>query len=384
MNAVKVNALMEARFKKEFGVAPELMLYSPGRVNLIGEHTDYNAGFSLPCAIDLGLRIAIALRDDGKLNMISDIDGQLVQSKLDAIPAKDCWTLYACGLAKEFKVLVPQFGGFDLMIESSLPQGSGLSSSAALLCGLGQCLKRLLSVSIAELDFCKLVQQIELSYLGKKTGLMDQMAICFSQENHALYIDFADLSHRAVELPENLQLTIFHSGIYRSLSGSEYNKRVESCQSACQKLGVKNLRELDIEDLINAQKKLEATDFKRIRHVITENHRVEQFADALSRGLKSQLFQLLRSSHQSLSRDYEVSTTEIDCLANILQESYGDKGGVRITGGGFGGCLVALSVVDDFDEIWPELNKRYRQQTGLMAKKWSCESVNGLLSPEAV
>lgn len=375
---------MEARFKKEFGVAPALVLYSPGRVNLIGEHTDYNDGFSLPCAIDLGLRIAISLRNDGKLNMISDIDGQLVQSDMNTMPSKDCWSLYPTGLAKEFKLIAAHFNGFDMMIESSLPLGSGLSSSAALLCGLGQCLKKLLSIEIDNVDFCMLVQQIELKYLGKKTGLMDQMAICFSKANNALFIDFANMSHRPVEFPDDLQLIIFHSGIYRSLSASEYNKRVESCQQACKILGIKSLRELVVDDLIQVQKKLEGEVFKRVRHVITENFRVEQFADALSRGFKTQLFQLLRSSHQSLSRDYEVSTTEIDCLANFIQEALGDKGGVRLTGGGFGGCLVALSTFDELSEIWPDIKKTYRQQTGMQAKIWSSEPVNGLFSSGAM
>ena len=377
MNAYKIN-LLEARFKKEFGLKPSLLLHAPGRVNLIGEHTDYNAGMSLPCAIDFGLKIGISLRDDEQLHLISDIDGQLVKSELSKKPSKDCWTLYPHGLALEFKEISPQFKGYNLMVESNLPVGSGLSSSAALLCGVAQALKNLLKVELNDLELCKLVQKVELKYLGKKTGLMDQMAICLSKEGSAVFIDFKDMSHQLIELPSKLNLTIFHTGIHRKLSGSEYNQRVDSCQSACQTLEIDSLRDLQVEDLSSVQKKLDQITFKRVRHVVTENHRVQQFVEAVNRGICSQLFHLIQSSHQSLSKDYEVSGIEIDCLTGLIQNTLGEQGGVRLTGGGFGGCLVALSTLESLDEAWPDLKKRYKQQTGLDAKMWSCQSVDGL------
>ncbi len=379
MNASKIN-LLEARFKKEFGLKPSLLLHAPGRVNLIGEHTDYNAGMSLPCAIDFGLKIGISLRHDDQLHFISDIDGQLVKSELSKTTSKDCWTLYPHGLALEFKELSEMFKGFNLMVESNLPVGSGLSSSAALLCGVAQALKQLLSLELSDIELCRLVQKVEFKYLGKKTGLMDQMAICFSREGSAVFIDFKDMSHQLIELPSKLNLTIFHTGIHRKLSGSEYNQRVESCQSACRTLGVGSLRELQIGDLISAQRKLDTTVFKRVRHVVTENHRVQQFIQAINRDLRSQLFHLIQGSHQSLSKDYEVSGGEIDCLTGIIQEVLGNNGGVRLTGGGFGGCLIALSTLDSLEELWPDIKNRYKQQTGLDARMWPCQSVDGLCS----
>ena len=379
MNASKIN-LLEARFKKEFGLKPSLLLHAPGRVNLIGEHTDYNAGMSLPCAIDFGLKIGISLRHDDQLHLISDIDGQLVQSDFGKSPSKECWSLYPHGLALEFRELSKKFNGFNLMVESNLPVGSGLSSSAALLCGVAQALKQLLSIELSDIELCRLVQKVEFKYLGKKTGLMDQMAICLSREGSAVFIDFKDMSHQLIALPSKLKLTIFHTGIHRKLSGSEYNQRVESCESACRTLGVESLRELQIGDLISAQRKLDTTVFKRVRHVVTENHRVQQFIQAINRDLSSQLFQLIQSSHQSLSKDYEVSGSEIDCLTGIIQEVLGNNGGVRLTGGGFGGCLIALSTSDLLEESWPSIKSRYKQQTGLDAKMWPCKSVEGLCS----
>jgi galactokinase len=330
--------------------------FAPGRVNLIGEHTDYNEGFVLPCALDVGTAVAMAPRSDRRVVAIST-SGTAVhrdEFSLEGTPAplpRGAWGNYLRGMLAAVQAAGHSVSGMDLAIVGNVPQGVGLSSSASLSVALG---KLLLSAAREEavqdraslLQIARWAQWTEHHYAGCLCGIMDQMAAAVAAPAEAILLDCRDLSVERITLPSDWGVLIVDSGTRRELVTGEYNQRRLQCEAAARHYGVASLRELQPVELSTRRQSLDDITFRRARHVVTENARVLHAATALrSRDLQA-FGAALRASHESLQVDFEVTVPEVDQLAaelNALIARYADgRGGARMTGGGFGGCVIAV------------------------------------------
>lgn len=330
--------------------------FAPGRVNLIGEHTDYNEGFVLPCALDVGTAVAMAPRSDRRVVAVS-ASGTAVhrdEFSLEGTPAplpRGAWGNYLRGMLAAVQAAGHSVSGMDLAIVGNVPQGVGLSSSASLSVALG---KLLLSAAREEavqdraslLQIARWAQWTEHHYAGCLCGIMDQMAAAVAAPAEAILLDCRDLSVERITLPSDWGLLIVDSGTRRELVTGEYNQRRLQCEAAARHYGVASLRELQPVELSTRRQSLDDITFRRARHVVTENARVLHAATALrSRDLRA-FGAALRASHESLQADFEVTVPEVDQLAaelNALIARYADgRGGARMTGGGFGGCVIAV------------------------------------------
>lgn len=332
-------------FTEHFGYAPALTIQAPGRVNLIGEHTDYNDGFVLPCAIDYQTLIACAKRDDRQIRAIAaDYDNQQDLFSLDDPIVRhptQRWSDYVRGVVKHLQSRNPDFGGADLVIAGDVPQGAGLSSSASLEVAVGQALQALYALPLDGVALALNGQEAENRFVGCNCGIMDQLISALGQRDHALLIDCRTLSTRAVSVPDNIAVVIINSNVKRGLVDSEYNTRRRQCEEAARFFGVKALRDVSPELFFSIQHELDPIVAKRARHVITENDRTLAAADALAAGDMPLMGRLMAESHASMRDDFEITVPPIDRLVEIVKAIVGDRGGVRMTGGGFGGCVVA-------------------------------------------
>ncbi|MBX9644084.1 MAG: galactokinase [Novosphingobium sp.] len=345
-----MNALAERTvraFREAHGRDPVVVAFAPGRVNLIGEHTDYNDGFALPCALDCGTVVALAPREDRRiLARALDLGGETGDFALgDAIPVLETghWQNHLRGIAAG----LPQFGlpvcGADLVISGDIPQGTGLSSSASLGVALALGLTALAGESAPDpRTLARVAQWSEHNYVGCACGLMDQIASAFGQAGHALLLDCRSLEVRPVQFPADAAILIVNSGVTRGLVDSAYNERRAQCAAAAAHYGVAALRDLDLAQLEAGRGDLDDITFRRARHVVSENARTEQAAKAMERGDLVTLGVAMRASHASLRDDFEVSVPPVDALVDFLNGVIGQSGGARMTGGGFGGCVVAV------------------------------------------
>lgn len=331
-------------FRASFGRAPELVAFAPGRVNLIGEHTDYNDGFVLPCAIPFGTAVALARRDDARIEAVAlDLGGRDTFS-LDE-PQRlggGEWANHVHGIAAGLPHFGLRAGGADIAIAGNVPQGAGLSSSASLGVALGLGLSTLASSEPDGKALARTAQWSEHHYVGCACGIMDQLASACGVEGRALLIDCRSLEMRAVPLPDDATIMIVHSGVTRGLVDSAYNERRAQCEAAARHYGVAALRDLDMAMLQNGKDGLDETALRRARHVVTENARTLAAAEALAAGDLAALGDAMRASHVSLRDDFEVTVPEVDDLVEGMDAVIGTDGGVRMTGGGFGGCVVAI------------------------------------------
>jgi galactokinase len=334
-------------FRTFFGVWPERIAFAPGRVNLIGEHTDYNRGFVLPCAIPFGTAIAAGSRADGRIAAVAlDFAGETDDFEPDQAlrpVMPDAWANHVRGMAAALMRSGTHVAGTNLAIAGNVPVGAGLSSSASLGVALGLALSgHDLAEAPDRLRIARAAQWAENNFAGCACGLMDQLASAFGIEGKALLIDCADDSIDPVSLPADSSILIVHSGVARGLAGSAYNDRRAQCEAAARHYGVPSLRELDPVRLDAGREGLDDVTFRRARHVVSENVRTLKMASALSRGDFADIGQQMRRSHLSLRDDFAVTVPEVDDLAETMQQALGDAGGARMTGGGFGGCLVAV------------------------------------------
>lgn len=365
-------------FREAYRREPTVVAFAPGRVNLIGEHTDYNDGFALPCALEVGTVVALAPRADARIAARAiDLGGEAGEFELgDAIPVLETghWQNHLRGIAAG----LPRFGlsvhGADLAIAGDIPQGTGLSSSASLGVALGLGLAALSGKPTPDRrTLARVAQWSEHHYVGCACGLMDQIASAFGQADHALLLDCRNLEVRPVAYPSDAAILIVHSGVTRGLVDSAYNERRAQCAAAAAHYRVSMLRDLDPAGLKAGRGDLDDTTYRRARHVVTENARTEQAALAMERGDLASLGAVMRASHASLRDDFEVSVPQVDALVDVLNGVIGDKGGARMTGGGFGGCVVAVlprSMIDDvrraLEAFWK--NKGMESQIVLVAR----------------
>lgn len=358
----------EAHARRLFG-PPAVVVRSPGRVNLIGDHTDYNDGLALPMAIDRTLGLAAVPNDDGVVRLWSELDDQVHEFPLDDVAGDrwPVWCVYVQGVMALDTAGHPT-SGFDLAVASDLPEGSGLSSSAALELGVARVVAALEGRSWRPGAAAELGRRTENEWVGVATGIMDQMTVAHASDGAALLLDCADGSWTDVELPDDVAIVVLDTGARRSLVGSAYDERRADCQRAADLLGVETLRDLESDpdwEQMLAGAGLEPRLRARVRHVVSENARVRTVAAALQRGDVELAGRAFVDSHRSLRHDYEVSGPELDTMAELATRTDGILG-ARMTGGGFAGACVALVRPDDVD--LDGLVARYRSVHDLPAR----------------
>lgn len=362
------NARVSELFETYFGSAPVAVVKAPGRVNLIGEHTDYNGGFVLPAAINYHTYIAFAPRDDRQLRLVAyNFDNESVVVDLDAIQVHDTnasWSNYVRGVVQEMRKQGFKLAGGDLYIAGDLHSGAGLSSSASLEMALIRALTSLSDEQVDPTQAALMGQAAENNFVGCNCGIMDQLISARGQEHAALLIDCQDLSTRAVSVPADWEILIVHSGVKRGLVDSEYNQRRQQCEQAAAFFGQSSLRGVELAQLLAAKGKLDELSFRRARHVLTENQRTLDAAMALSEGNLAGLVKVMTESHASMRDDFNITVPAIDTLVDILAVAGEGKAGARMTGGGFGGCVVAVAPIEIIPRLAAAVEAHYQNQTG--------------------
>jgi len=368
-------------FEETFGYPATITIKAPGRVNLIGEHTDYNDGFVLPCAIDYETVIACGQRNDRIIRVIAaDYDNQQDEFSLDeAIVSTDAlpWANYVRGVVKHLLLRNSDFSGADMVISGNVPQGAGLSSSASLEVAVGQALKSLYDLPVDGVQLALNGQEAENQFVGCNCGIMDQLISALGKEDHALLIDCRSLETKAVSMPKDASVVIINSNVKRGLVDSEYNTRRKQCEEAARFFGVKALRDVNLAEFAEKEQGLDPMTARRARHVITENDRTEAAAIALSHGDLKKMGLLMAESHASMRDDFEITVPPIDTLVEIVKSVIGDRGGVRMTGGGFGGCIVALIPSDLVEKVRKTVEHEYHAKTGIKETFYVCHASEG-------
>ncbi len=341
---------------------------APGRVNLMGDHTDYNGGLVLPLAIDRECVVTVEPRDDGRLMARSGQRPGLLDVAAGGLIdiVEPDWGRFVVASVAAVRERGGHLDGVDVDVTSTVPTGSGLSSSSALATALVVGLSDLGGIGLAGLDLALVAQVAERAATGVDGGLMDQLAAVFGRRDHALLIDCRTNSCEPVALPPELAVLVVHSGVPRTLRETPYARRRAECEAIAARLGVATLREVALDDV---------QDEPRARHVVTENERVLAMAAALRTGDAGALSALLLASHASLRDDFEASTPELDCLVHLLVDA--GALGARLTGAGFGGCVVALVPAPAVADVAREVERGYRDRTNLTATSFVVHAVDG-------
>lgn len=369
-------------FTKIYGSEPRIFR-APGRVNLIGEHTDYNDGFVFPAAINLFTWVAIAPRDDRRLVIRTENLHDQVEFALDSsepIPPRH-WTSHLRGVARALEEAGHSVRGADLLIRGEVPLGAGVSSSASLEVAVGFALLANSGRSVECRRLAQICQRAENHYVGAHTGIMDQLASSCAVHGRALLLDCRSLEFRTLPLPEDLRLVICNSMIRRELSSSAYNTRREECEQGVRILsgfipGVRALRDVTFEQLEQFRSQLPDVVYKRCRHVVTEDDRVLTAAMAFENNQVDILSKAMAESHRSLRDDFEVSCPELDLLVDLAEHSPGVHG-ARMTGAGFGGCTINLVHSDFVNSFRARISAEYERRTKLKPEIYICEAAAG-------
>ncbi|WP_433166167.1 galactokinase [Kribbella sp. CA-247076] len=350
-------------FQDVFGVAPEGTWRAPGRVNLIGEHTDYNDGLVLPIALPNRIQVTASARDDGRIAVASGGHSGVVEFAIDELQPGSVgdWAAYPAGAAWVLRESGYAIGGANLLIDSDLPSGAGLSSSAALLCATSVALLGLRDLEVDPAEVARLAQKAENQYVGAPVGLMDQMASMCCTAGHALYFDIRAMSTDQIPFaPAADGLTLLVVDVkapHRHVDG-EYAARRKSCEEAAALLGVPALRSIAFDDLDEALDRLpDDVARRRVRHVVTEIRRVEEAVTLMRDGRLREVGPLFTASHASLRDDFEITVPELDVAVDTALEA--GALGARMTGGGFGGCIIALTEAEAADAVLSAIEKAF-------------------------
>jgi galactokinase len=377
---------MKIIFTKVFGDGGEILISrAPGRVNLIGEHTDYNEGFVFPMALDFRILLAARKRADQTVKIYSADYDQIVEFSLAQPIQYDQdkrWSNYPRGVMAMLQEVGIKLCGMEIAFQGDIPQGSGLSSSAALEVATAVVAQRMLGFNMDKPQLAKLCQRAENKFVGMNCGIMDQFISMMGQQAHALFLDCRSLDYKQVPLElGDCRILICQSGVKHTLVDSEYNKRRQECEQGVKILakqfpGIKSLRDATSEQLEICKVEMDPVVYRRCKHVISEDDRVIESMTALNQGDLKIFGQLMNASHNSLRDDYEVSCPEIDLLVNLAREVKGVLG-TRITGGGFGGCTVTLIEAKAVEEFSQHINKNYQAKTGITPKIYISTAANG-------
>jgi galactokinase len=374
----------EAAFREAFGYPPQGLFRAPGRVNLIGEHTDYNDGFVLPMAIDREVWLAASARavdggDGREVRVLAvTLDGQLNTFSLDALQPdrKARWSNYVRGVLALLERAGYGLGGLDLAYAGNVPIGAGLSSSAAVEVAVAVAARTLFDLEVPDLELARLSQQAEQEYAGTQCGVMDQLVSVAGQVDHALLIDCRHLTWQPVPLPDGSAVIVCDTAKRRALAASAYNERRAQCEEGARQLGVSALRDLEIDAFEAQARQLSPLLRKRCRHVVHENDRTLRAAASLKRGDSSTFGNLMNDSHTSLRDLYEVSCEELDLMAALARSQPGCWG-ARMTGAGFGGCVVALVDSGAVEGFLTTVATLYERQTMRSPTLYVCRAADG-------
>lgn len=364
-------------FREQFGGNPDALVRAPGRVNLIGEHTDYNDGFVLPAAIDRDLCVAIRLRSDPIVDVRSE-GHENATVAIDGFERRSSdWGIYVQGVAWALTEAGHHLAGWDGAMASDIPIGAGLSSSAAIELATARAFQLSSGFEWGPTTIARVCQRAENAWVGLASGLMDQLACVRGRAGHALLLDCRSLDSEWVPLPDRAAVVVLDTGTRRELETSAYNDRRRECEAAARALGVESLRDVSESDLRLRSTALAGTVARRARHVITENERTIAAADALRAGDAERVGRLMNESHRSLREDFEVSSEALDAMAEAAQTAEGCFG-ARLTGGGFAGCAVAFVERTATRAFEREVAGAYRERTGLTCKIYVCRASDGV------
>jgi galactokinase len=355
-------------FQTLFGRQPTVTADAPGRVNLIGEHTDYNGGFVLPTAIPQRTRVELAPRADRAVRVASDVDAEAPprEYELGGETAGRGWLDYVQGVTSLLAADGHRLGGFDARITSRVPVGSGLSSSAALSVSLMRALRPAFGLALDDVQIARLGQRAENEFVGARVGIMDPMAASLADEGTALFLDARTLQFERVPLPPGVELVVIDSNVPHNHAAGDYNTRRAECERAASLLGVRQLRDVGEEDLGRVAALPDPLN-RRARHVVTEDARVLAAVRAMRTGEATRLGELFFASHASMRDDYEVSIKEIDLLVDLARADPAVYG-ARLTGGGFGGSIVLLAHAGQGAAVAGRILEAYCRQTGSRAR----------------
>ena len=370
-------ATIRATFVDRFGHEPEVVAVAPGRINLIGEHTDYNDGFVFPVAINRQTWVAASPAHDATQLWSSELGEAHAFDVRTVVPGQlGDWGKYPAGMGWALRTNGYHGDNLHAVVSSDIPMGSGVSSSAALEMAFGQVWNRLENLEIRNERLAQLGKVCENGFVGVNSGIMDQMASAMGRAQRAMFLDTRSLEIQYAPVPEGLSVVLCDTKKPRALTSSAYNERRAQCEMASRLLGVRALRDATLDDLEAKRGDLPDVVYRRARHVITENDRCVQFRDALAAGDLARLGTLMRASHESLRDDYEVSCPELDRMAEGAWAAPGCVG-ARMTGAGFGGACVALVRADEIDTFVAATLKAYDAATGLDGEAMACSVVDG-------
>jgi galactokinase len=370
------------RFAEWVGVQP-VVFSAPGRVNLIGEHTDYNDGFVMPSAIGLCARVAASAREDGRLVIRSGQFPGEFEFDLDHLPRRGAgnWCDYVLGVAVVLQQAGHSLRGVNFLVGSEVPIGAGLSSSAAIEVAGALALMALSGIALPMAEVAKLCQRSENTFIGARVGIMDQFVSCLGKAGHALLLDCRSLEFELIPIPERVRMVVCNTMVKHEHAGGEYNRRREECEEGVGVLArwypeIRALRDVSADQLTGHEKDIPEKIFRRCRHVVEENERVQEGARRLRGGDLNGFGELMRESHRSLRDLYEVSCRELDVMAEAAEGLPGYYGG-RMTGGGFGGCTLNLVEATEADSFADAIAGRYQRAMGIKPDVYICSAADG-------
>ena len=376
--------ISQQKFTEHYGYNAEQTVFAPGRVNIIGEHTDYNDGFVMPCAINYGMAVSFAKRNDSIWRVYAiDINEQdEFDLSQDFTQSEHKWANYVRGVVKYMQEQCPDFKqGADLVMTSDVPMSSGLSSSAALEISIGKTCQVLGNLSLSLAQIALIGQKAENKFVGANCGNMDQLTSALGQKDHLIMIDCRSLDITPTPVPQGYSIAIINSNVKHDLVTGEYNSRRQECEQAAKFFGVKALRDVTPEQFHARENELKAESelaYKRAKHVVYEDQRVLDAVVALKANDMVKLGQLMGESHDSMRDDFEITIPEIDYLVELAQVAIGKNGGARMTGGGFGGCIVCLVPNEKVEALRQLIADNYEKQTGIKETFYLCTASDGV------
>ncbi|MGJ1194911.1 galactokinase [Sphingobacterium spiritivorum] len=374
---------IQDNFYNHFQQHSSIIVKSPGRINIIGEHTDYNDGFVLPAAINKAVYVAVAPRQDNEICLYAADFREMFQvSAADLQPAEKGWPNYILGVVDQLQKRGLHVGGFNLFIDGDVPAGAGLSSSAAVECATAFALNELFSLNLSRIDIARIGQLAEHTYVGVKCGIMDQFASVLSEKDQVFRLDCRSLAYEYFPLElGDYMILLLNTNVKHSLGDSQYNKRREKCELGVSWIRerypeVKSLRDVTVEILDEVVKNRDEDVYIKCRYVVEENLRVVAACQAMEKGDLISLGQHIYASHKGLSKAYQVSCEELDFLVDTTY-AYPDVLGARMMGGGFGGCTINLVKKDFLDQFVKEISASYQQQFGVSLTPYVVETADG-------
>lgn len=380
---------LKQAFKKIFDTEP-ILVKSPGRINIIGEHTDYNGGLVMPAAINKAVYIAISKREDKEIHLFSESYQEKYIGNINEVQKSEkSWANYILGVVDGFLKRNFPLSGFNLYIYGDVPLGAGLSSSAAVECATAYGLAELNQLSVAKMDLALIAQKAEHEFAGVKCGIMDQFASVFGKEDYAMMLDCRSLAHEYIPLKlDGYKLVLLNTNVKHSLSDSAYNDRRAQCEQGVAWIkahhpSVEFLRDVNEEMLLEHVQPKSTETYTKCSFVVSEIERVEKAAKALKEGNLQELGRLMFETHEGLSKAYEVSCKELDFLVDQVK-GLDDVLGARMMGGGFGGCTINVVKDEAIDELIEKVSKLYHEQFGLSLSAYVVQTGNGSQTIEAV